>query len=163
MKTLAIIRHAKSSWSFQQLDDFSRPLGVRGRKDVIKVGAHIKKEGIPSPDLMITSTASRAFYTTLFLADFWGYPETEIELEPGLYDADADESIEILQSYDDLDYLSITGHNPGFTELIQSLSKQPIHNLPTCGVFIIEFDVDSWELISSNHVINETYIYPKGL
>ena len=163
MKTLCIIRHAKSSWNFRQLDDFSRPLGDRGREDVIRMGKHLQKESIERPQMMVSSPASRAFYTTLHLADAWNYPEAAIRLEPALYHADADETIEVLQEYDDYDYLSITGHNPGFTELINVLAKRSLDNLPTCGMYWIEFDVDYWEEIGSNHAVNERFVFPKGI
>lgn len=141
MKTLYLIRHAKSSWNFD-LPDHDRPLGVRGRRDVRKVGQHLSNE-LPTPDLMITSTASRAFYTTLFIADEWGYPEEDIIITKDLFHADVDDMIEIISKTTG-DTVSICGHNPGFTELYTQLTGDYLDNLPTAGVMGIKFNISSW-------------------
>lgn len=163
MKTLYLIRHAKSSWSFKQLDDFSRPLGIRGRKDVIKVGKHLAKN-VSKPDGMITSPASRAFYTTLFLADSWGFPEDSIQLEPELYHADEEEIIETIHEYgSNHSILAIAGHNPGFTDLANSLQTSYIDNLPTCCVMGITFNTENWEDVGRIQGKKQFIIYPKSL
>lgn len=163
MKTLYLIRHAKSSWSFSQLDDFSRPLGSRGRKDVLRVGHYLAKN-ISRPDLIVTSTASRAFYTALFLADSWNYDEETIIPEPQLYHADEEEILEIIREYGgNHQILAIAGHNPGFTDIAFELQNQYIDNLPTCSVLGITFDIDSWEDIGTKKGKQQFFIYPKGL
>ena len=81
MKTLYLIRHAKSSWAFD-LSDHERPLGKRGRKDVIKMGQHLA-EHQPKPEVLISSTASRAFYTALHICDQMGIDERQIRLDKG--------------------------------------------------------------------------------
>ncbi len=148
MKTLYIVRHAKSSWSFNQLDDFNRPLGKRGRKDVIKMSKFMASHH-PCPDQFICSPASRAFYTALYLADGWNYPEEEISLEPGLYHADEEEIIELIKNDARGDSLAIFGHNPGFTDLANILTGNFIGNIPTCSVYGIEFDISQWDDIES--------------
>lgn len=141
MKTLYIVRHAKSSWNFD-LPDHDRPLGKRGRKDVIKMAKHLSKN-YPAPDIMITSTASRAFYTALFIADKWGYPEEDIILSKNLFHADTDDIVKII-SKSIGDSIAIFGHNPGFTKLFNHLTDGFLDNLPTCGVAGVGFDIDSW-------------------
>ncbi|MBV6647992.1 MAG: histidine phosphatase family protein [Cyclobacteriaceae bacterium] len=160
MKTLYIIRHAKSSWSFRQLDDFSRPLGERGRRDVLRMGKYLGAN-VKKPDVLITSTASRAFYTSLFLADAWSIPEEEIVLEPGLYHADGEEALEIIRDYPNANCVAIAGHNPGFTGLTNELSDQHIANIPTCGVVGISFDSDSWDDLGKGNLL--FFHYPKGI
>ena len=95
MKKLYICRHAKSSWSFD-LDDFDRPLGNRGRKDVLKVGQYLEEHQIKKPDLILTSPASRAFYTALFLADHWKYKEEKIVVDQRLYHSSSDAITQLL-------------------------------------------------------------------
>lgn len=160
MKTLYMVRHAKSTWNFQQLDDFSRPLGKRGRKNVRAMGKRLARE-VMKPDLIVTSSASRAFYTSLFLADAWGYKEDRIQLEPALYHANDDEIIEIIKEYGhEHSRLAIFGHNPGFTNAANSLQSLWIDNLPTCSVLGISFDIKDWDEIESVKGKREFYIAP---
>ncbi len=163
MKTLYLIRHAKSSWNFSQLDDFSRPIGIRGRKDVRKIGKYLQKH-ISRPEKIVTSPASRAFYTALHFADYWAYPEEEISLEPALYHADDDEIIEIIKDYgENYNTLAVFGHNPGFTNTINSLQNNWVDNLPTCAAIGISFEVDDWNEIEKKKGKQVFYVFPKSL
>jgi phosphohistidine phosphatase len=157
---LYIIRHAKSSWSFQQLDDFSRPLGKRGRRDVRLMGEVLAKE-LDQPDLMISSPASRAFYTALHLADAWKYAEENILLEPALYHAEVEEILEIIKGSAKGRRMAIFGHNPGFTELAQELSGQYLDNLPTCACMHLTFGFESWEEIGEEPAKSSQVFSPK--
>jgi len=161
MKTLYIIRHAKSSWSFN-LKDFDRPLGARGRKDVKKVGKYLDDQ-LDCPQLMITSPASRAFYTALFVADAWGYPEEKIVLDPAFYHGSPHGIIKTLAGLERDSSVAIFGHNPGFTELANSLSDISTDNIPTCGVVGIRFDMNSWKDLNKNRGQHFTFIKPKTL
>ncbi|MFZ9045086.1 MAG: SixA phosphatase family protein [Cyclobacteriaceae bacterium] len=163
MKTLDIIRHAKSSWNFQSLDDYSRPLGVRGRRDLKKFSKYITKHNLTAPELIVTSPASRAFYTALHLADAWEYKEESVQLEAALYHADEEETIEVVHEYGHISHLAIVGHNPGLTGLINVLSKQFLENLPTCGIVRSTFAVDSWEEISPETIMSQYRYFPKIL
>lgn len=163
MKTLYLIRHAKSSWSFVQLDDYARPLGLRGRRDVKKM-AQFAARHIAAPQLLITSPASRAFYTALFMADGWEYPEEKISLEPALYEADEEEMLEVIrQNGGDEQILAIVGHNPGMTDLANELSGESIENIPTGSICAIEFDIEVWEEIGSKKGIKKFLYLPKNL
>ncbi|MFY0599729.1 MAG: histidine phosphatase family protein [Cyclobacteriaceae bacterium] len=143
---LYLIRHAKSSWSFD-LDDHDRPLGQRGRKSVFKMGRHLKKH-IDIPDLIISSTASRAFYTALHLADFWDYPEDKILLSERLYHCSSQDIEGILGGFDKEEKIAIVGHNPTFTQFNNQFSDKKIDNIPTCGIVGLEFDINSWKEIT---------------
>lgn len=160
MKTLYIIRHAKSSWNFD-LPDHDRPLGSRGRKDVRKVGKYLSKKA-PPPKMMITSTASRAFYTALFIADRWGYPEEEIILSKELFHAEVDGIVKII-SRNTGDSVAIFGHNPGFTKLFTHLTDEYLDNLPTCGVIAVNFDIDSWADIGQGKGKKSFTAFPKKI
>ncbi len=147
MKTLYLFRHAKSSWSFDNLSDFSRPLGKRGRKDVVKMGDFVKKN-IPRPDLIATSAASRAFYTALYMADAWNYPEDEMVVAEALYHADAHGLNYFLREADSFDTVALFGHNPGLNTFYNSLCAEFIENIPTCSLVAIRFEVSSWKEIT---------------
>lgn len=142
MKSLYLVRHAKSSWTFD-LSDHDRPLGKRGRKDVLKMGAHLAINQ-PKPEVLISSTASRAFYTALHLCDEMGISEKEILLSKKLFHAGAKEILSIIQNAPNCSTLAVFGHNPGFTDCANLLANANIENVPTCGVVGINFDVDSW-------------------
>jgi phosphohistidine phosphatase len=162
MKTLYIIRHAKSSWKFDFTDD-QRPLALRGRRDVFRVGQTLSRTE-NTPDLMISSPASRALYTALFLGDEWGYPEGDIQIEKRLYHADSDEILEILEDQnDDINSIAIFGHNPGYTDLVNHFSDQFIDNVPTCGVFGFELKIDKWADIRHAKTTEKVRILPKRL
>lgn len=142
MKTLYIIRHAKSSWTFE-LPDIDRPLGVRGRRDVRKVGTYLSRSE-PTPDLMITSNASRALYTALFMADEWSFPEEQIKIAEELYHTDGRAILTFLSTLGDSDSVAIFSHNPALNELVNEFSETYIDNLPTCGVCAVSLDIENW-------------------
>jgi len=160
MKTLYIVRHAKSSWSFD-LEDHDRPLGFRGRKDVKTMGRYLS-HNTTIPDLIISSTASRAINTALFIADDWGYPEKEIHVDKDLYHASATELISILKNQQ-VDCVAIFGHNPGLTELANTFVKDYISNIPTGACLGIEFDMDSWTEIENSESQQMFFHTPKSV
>ncbi len=142
MKTLYLVRHAKSSWTFD-LKDHDRPLGERGRKDVQRMAAFVKKI-VPKPDLMITSTASRALYTALAMADAWEYPEESIHLTESLFHAGPSEISKVLSSCGDAHTVALFGHNPGFSDFYNETCKPFIDNISTCGVVGVQYDQSDW-------------------
>lgn len=161
MKTLYIIRHAKSSWSFD-ISDMDRPLNTKGRMDVIRIAKYMS-EHENTPDLLISSPASRALYTALFMADEWGYSEDEIRLAERLYHATTDSILEVLSEVDDAHSVAIFGHNPGFTDLINSFHNQYLDNFPTCGVFAFNFNIQNWREIHHAKATKKMDISPKSL
>lgn len=161
MKTLYLIRHAKSSWAFD-LPDHDRPLGKRGRKDVIKMGAYLAAHQ-PKPEVLISSTASRAFYTALHICDQAGIDEGHIRLEKKLFHAGSNEILEVIQSAPSCERLAIFGHNPAFTGIANQLANTNIQNVPTCGVVGISFDADRWEEVKFGMGKQLFFYYPKGI
>ena len=161
MKTLYIVRHAKSSWAFD-LPDHDRPLGKRGRKDVMKMGAYWG-EHQPKPEVLISSTASRAFYTALHLCDQMKIDEGKIKLSKDLYHAGVFETISIIQKAPGCDHLAIFGHNPGFTSVANALANTQIENIPTCGIVGIEFNIETWSQLSEGIGKQRFFYYPKGI
>ncbi|SNT15628.1 phosphohistidine phosphatase [Ekhidna lutea] len=161
MKSLYLIRHAKSSWSFD-LDDHDRPLGKRGRKDVHKMGQHLLQNQ-PVPDILISSTASRALYTALHICDHWGLDEGRIKLDQGLYHAGASEILQIVQKAPECERLAIFGHNPGFTNVANAMANLDFDNVPTCGVVGINFNIRYWKDVKFGEGMLNFFYFPKGI
>ncbi len=161
MKTLYLIRHAKSSWSFD-LSDHDRPLGKRGRKDVIKMGQHLAANQ-QKPEVLISSTASRAFYSALHICDQMGIDEGQIRLDKNLYHAGASEILDIVKGAPNCDRLAIFGHNPGFTSAANSMANLNFDNVPTCGIVGINFNVKYWKDVRFGEGILAFFYFPKEL
>lgn len=161
MKTLYLIRHAKSSWSFD-LGDHDRPLGKRGRKDVIKMGKHLASQH-PTPEIFISSTASRAFYTALHICDQLGVDEGNIRLDKNLYHAGSGEILEIVKKSPNCDRLAIFGHNPGFTSAANAFANLNFDNVPTCGIVGINFNVKYWKDVHFGAGMLAFFYFPKEI
>lgn len=147
MKTLYIIRHAKSSWDDPSLDDFSRPLNERGEKDAPRMGKRLKEKAITA-DLMISSPAKRALKTCKAIAKILEYPKEKILEEKRLYHASDAHILSILKTVKEPhDVIMIFGHNPGLTEFANSLLNQTIMNIPTAGVVAGKLDIETWKEI----------------
>ncbi len=145
MKTLYILRHAKSSWDNPDLDDFQRPLNERGEKDAPRMGKRLHKVQV-SPKLICSSPANRALTTAQLVATELGYPIGDIQEELKLYHAGEESILEILRSFNDtLETVMIVGHNPGFTEFANDLLNEEISNLPTAGVVGAKLNITSWK------------------
>lgn len=161
MKTLYLVRHAKSSWDYPHLDDIDRPLNNRGKKDAPEMGRRLKMRGI-FPDLMISSPAERAYKTCKKIAKMLDYPKGEIEIDEDVYHASEDGLLEVVRSCDDIwKSVMLFGHNPGFTDFANSLSNENIENIPTSGVFACKFDTDSWEEVDFGSGRMLFFDYPK--
>lgn len=150
MKTLYVIRHAKSSWDQPGLSDFDRPLNERGKRDAPRMGKRLKEKSI-IPHLMLSSPAKRALSTCKRIAETLDYPKDKIKTERDLYHADDDQILNVLRRINDKhDVVFMFGHNPGLTDFVNATSDRDnyIDNVPTCGIVAFTFDVDSWQRIS---------------
>lgn len=160
MKTLCLIRHAKSSWDYPDLDDFDRPLNKRGRKDAPKMGK-ILKEKTGAPDLILSSPALRALKTAVIIGKETGYAD-DIRVNPAIYHSGASGLWKIIRSVPaGIEKLYLFGHNPEFTELANQLTSQVIDNLPTCGIFCVQWNVDSWAGVRKGEGLCLFFDYPK--
>jgi len=161
MKTVVIVRHGKSSWEDPFLSDHQRPLAKRGLKDAPKMGARLADWG-PPVDRVISSSALRALATAELVTSEMGLPWDEIQVEDDLYHATEYEMLDLIQAQEDyLDGLMLFGHNPGMTYLVNGLSDLDLDNLPTCGVVILQFDVESWSEIGDVQASSANVDYPK--
>ncbi len=123
---LLLLRHGKSDWDRGTTDDFDRPLANRGRKAVKRMGRWLQERGL-LPDRIISSPAARAKQTALRLCRHAGVSEDIVSWEEAIYGADVDTLLEVLAACQpEAGRLMIVGHNPGFEDLVEYLSGQPI-------------------------------------
>jgi phosphohistidine phosphatase len=162
MKTLFLVRHAKSSWDNKALSDKDRPLSDRGMRDAPKMGKRLSTRHA-SPDLILSSPAMRATTTAEIIANRLGYKLKGIVVDNRLYPGGADDLLCVIHKLDDkLERVMIFGHNPGLTELAHRLSTEITH-MPTCAVAEFKFDAKSWSNVGEANVLRETLDYPKKL
>ena len=161
MKSLLLVRHAKSSWDYPGLTDFERPLNKRGHRDAPFMGQVLKKMDAV-PDLIISSPATRAISTARYFAESLEYPKEKIISDERLYDAAPSEIIQVISETDrSVTKLMIVSHNPGLTETADQLSGEIIDNIVTSAIFNIDFDTDSWKMISRKNARIGFYEYPR--
>ncbi|MBU0987914.1 MAG: histidine phosphatase family protein [Proteobacteria bacterium] len=162
MKTIILVRHAKSSWEDLSLDDFDRPLSKRGKKNAPFIGKKLKERQI-MPDLVLSSPAKRARKTATAIAKVIGYPKKKIIFEDNMYHASARYLLEMVRKLDDKhETIMLFGHNPDFNDLADMLlKKNPVHNIVTTGVHCIKLNVDQWQKVREGKGESVFYDYPK--
>ena len=161
MKTLTLVRHAKSSWKNPHLSDRQRPLNKRGKRDAPIMGKRILEHGI-RPSLIVSSPATRAWTTAKIIATQISYPTEFLQREDGLYLASLDGILEVVAAQDNgFNNLMVVGHNPGMTDFANFLSPGLTHNLPTAGVECLQIDQDDWNLFERPQTEFLVHDYPK--
>jgi len=161
MKTLYLIRHAKSSWKDPKLTDFDRPLNKRGKKDAPFMADFLARE-IEKPDLIISSPANRALTTAKIFADTFNYPQECIKTDKRIYEAGRDSHFEVISGIRAADnQVMLLGHNPDITWLAENLSGQSFGNIPTCGIVCLQFNISDWAEVKSQPGQLKFYQYPK--
>ena len=156
MKTLLLMRHAKSSWKEKELPDHDRPLKKRGRKDITNMAKVLKKKELV-PDLILSSAAVRAKDTATLLIEKLNY-KGELELLENFYMAEPETYLQKITTVaDDVKKLMIVGHNPGIEGLAMTFSDK-ISSLPTGSIARITLPIKKWSEITAetegeiNHV-----------
>lgn len=163
MKTLFVVRHAKSSWEDPTLTDHERPLIQKGIKKTIKI-ARFLKQNIKCPDLLLSSSAVRAYETAEIIARELNFSIDKIAKTNTLYHADSEDVFaELFGISNAIDSLMIFGHNPGLTYFVNHFINPTIENLPTSGVVNIKFITDKWEEISDAKFHVNFVMFPKML
>jgi len=154
MKTLILVRHAKSSWKYD-LTDHERPLKKRGRNDANLVSRYLKKTALFQPDFIIISTATRAKETAQIFIENLDWQSVETEYKSNMYDFSG-ESVynEIISIPNEINTAVLFGHNPTFSILASQLGSEFIDNLPTCGLVQIQFDTNSWKNVNKGLTLN---------
>ena len=144
MKTLLVLRHAKSSWKDHGLEDHDRTLNKRGTKDAPAMGKLIRKKKL-TPDWIQSSTALRARKTAEMVAEVSKF-SGEIQFEEELYLARPATIVAVIQrsAPPSAETVLIVGHNPGFGELVEILTGQK-QLFPTAALAQIELPVERWD------------------
>lgn len=145
MKTLLLIRHAKSSWDNSILSDFERPLNERGKQDAPMMAKRIKEKKIKI-DSFISSPAKRAKKTSEIFMKEYEQKEKKLILVPSLYEASENDFYHTIENLNDKeDTVALFSHNPGITDFINSLECSPVYNMPTCAVYALEIKIKHWK------------------
>ena len=145
MKTLLILRHAKSSWNYPELSDYARPLNGRGKRDAPRMGKHLRQEGL-IPDRILTSSAKRARKTASKVAKSCGYTGKVKKLDV-LYDTVPGVCFETLQALPDkYQRVMVVGHNPTMEQLVNHLTGE-IKRMPTAALAHIELPIQHWNTL----------------
>ncbi len=161
VKTLYIVRHAKSSWDDFELSDHDRPLLPIGVKKTKKIVSFLVSKEL-EPDLLISSSAVRAYETAKLIAEGIGYDSDKIVKSKALYHAGVDEIYDELFSVDNnVDSVMLFGHNPTLTYFANIFIRREIDNLPTSGVVSVEFKTNSWEMIANAKFKVNFVVFPR--
>ncbi len=142
MKTLLLMRHAKSSWNHPGLQDHDRPLNQRGKRDAPRMGRLLRENDL-APDHILCSTARRALETAQAVSEASGY-EGEIEPQSDLYGSDAACYLEVLRRLPDTaGRVLVVGHNPIMEELLELLTGAT-ESMPTAALVQVDAPITHW-------------------
>ncbi len=170
MRRLFLLRHAKSCWDDQSLDDFDRPLSRRGRRNAVAMGRHMERERL-RPDIILCSTARRTAETLeLVHGVLEGVP---VSLEPDLYEAGRGDLVGRLRQLDDyLASVLLIGHNPGLERLALSLTgghgdgeamARLDEKFPTGSLAVLESDIGHWRELQDGTCRLASFMRPEDV
>ena len=160
MKTLYMVRHAKSSWKHDVIDH-KRPLKKRGFNDATLISKHVAKT-FDAPQRIVTSDANRALTTATHFKEAFTMADENFVITHDLYDFSGHRVMEVIKNLDNtLDCVMIVGHNHAFTSIANMLGNKYIDNVPTCGFVKIDFPEQSWKDITTGVTI--TAVFPRDL
>jgi len=162
MKTLYLIRHAKSNWNNTELTDFERILNKRGLKDAPFMSKKLKELNC-TPDYILSSSSQRTFITAKLICEGINYPLKDVCFERSIYEASTSTLISLINLLpNNKDEVAIIGHNPSITQLSNYLTDDYIGNMPTCSIVKIELEIDHWNEVVHGIGIQRFFIYPKA-
>lgn len=174
MKTLYLVRHAKSDWSTIGQADHDRTLAERGLRDAPRMGALLRgvlveantEKNVPQLMLM-SSSAVRAKTTAQYFTNVLGIDNTQISIERAIYESSTTEMMDIIHDLDDIHNIAILfGHNPTFTYLANTFIAKAIDqldNMPTCSIVRIESKAQTWANLNKKNSTLTGFWYPKML
>lgn len=159
MKTVYIVRHAKSSWKYSSVKDHDRPLKERGINDAHLLSKYLAKT-IQRPDVFISSSANRALHTGIIFCENFGYPMANLKISKQLYSFSDGYLVKTVKALDDsFDSAIIFSHDHGINTFVNKFGSKPIAHVSTCGVIGIQFKEKNWKDIKKG---NTTLIeFPK--
>jgi phosphohistidine phosphatase len=163
LKTIILVRHAKSSWDDFSLKDEDRPLTDRGKKNAPDMAKRLLKKKIPI-DAILSSPAKRAKSTAEYFAKEYDIPKKKIILIPELYMASSDAFVKTIRNAPEkADSIALFSHNEGITQFANSLSEARVDHMPTCSVFAVKVDIASWSEFEPGKTEFYFFDYPKSL
>lgn len=166
MKTLTLIRHAKSDWSDHCLSDHDRPLNERGQRSAPALGKALARRSAP-PQLLLSSTALRAATTAEYIAAELGIVPSEIVYDKNLYLASAADLLHRLAAIDEttgIGHVMLVAHNPGIADLAHQLAGgEAIGRFVTGAVATIELDIGYWGEIDTGRSRLIDFFSPRDL
>ncbi|MGE0768191.1 MAG: histidine phosphatase family protein [Hyphomicrobiaceae bacterium] len=171
MRTLSLLRHAKSSWENERLADFERPLAPRGEKAAALMGQHMREIGL-SPDLVVCSSAVRTRETAALALAAAGLSGRSIIYDDEIYEATAHTLLARLSRLDrDIRHALIIGHNPGLQRLVLALAggglaggaAEIAEKLPTGALVVLDLDLDDWASLREGCGAVTHYATPRRL
>ena len=161
MRTLYLLRHAKSSWKDLSLPDFDRPLKDRGRKAAKRIGKYLAAENLNGA-LVVCSTAVRTRETAEIVLKQAHLP-VDVRFEERIYEASLRTLVHLVSEIpDEKQIVIMIGHNPGFEELLAYLTGEG-RRMPTAALAKIKFDVESWKDIKEDQGALDWFVTPKEL
>ena len=161
MKKIILVRHAQSPIEYANIIDFDRPLNNKGVLEAELMSNKIKKF-ISKVDVIISSGANRALSTSGIIAANINFNSDDIIIDDNIYNSSIDYMLSLIYSIPNKhEIVMLFGHNPTFHRLSQLLVKERIHIFPTCAMFGIKFNVNSWTDIDKG--IKDFMIYPDSL
>lgn len=145
MKEIVLIRHAKSDWGSENLQDIDRPINERGYRDAYFMSEWYLKQK-KKPDLIISSSATRALSTAMIFARTINFDVKLMKITEQIYECHASDLISLIKAQDnEIDRLMIFCHNPCITDVCNSLTDDVfIDNVPTCGIVQLNFEIKKW-------------------
>lgn len=160
MKTLLLVRHAKSSWEHDVIDH-ERPLNERGIKDAGIVSHHLKKSD-PTIEAVLCSDSTRTRDTAAIFFKNLELDASLLQLNHDLYDFAGSNLLRVIEESDNtVNNLMVFGHNHAITSFVNSYGSVFIENVPTCGVVQIEFNSPNWKGLTKGKTLNT--LFPKEL
>ncbi len=160
MKTLYIVRHAKSSWKYDSVEDIDRPLKERGINDAHLLSKYLAKE-IKKPDVFISSSANRALHTSVIFCENFSYPLSNLQIKRQLYSFSDGYLVKTVKALDDsFDSAIIFSHDHGINSFVNKFGSKPIAHVSTCGVIGIQFKDKHWKNIKKG--ITTLVEFPKN-
>jgi phosphohistidine phosphatase len=161
MKTLLLLRHAKSSWDQPSLADFDRPLNQRGLRDAPRMGKELARRKT-RPELVLCSPALRARQTLELFTGPAGLTMEPI-YEPRIYNASARNLLEVIQETPGrVDRIMLVGHNPGLEDLFARLTER-VEHLPTTALACLELKAQDWRDAATSRARLKWFVTPKGI
>lgn len=153
MKTLYIVRHAKSSWEYQGVEDIDRPLKKRGINDAHLISKFLSNT-IQKPDVFVSSSANRALHTAVIFCENFEYPLSNLKIRRQLYSFSDGYLVKTVRALDDgFGSAIIFSHDHGINTFVNKFGSKPIAHVPTCGVIGIQFDEKHWKNIKKGKTI----------